>query len=152
MINQHRYRWCLGAMSHQAITWANVDPYLCHHIVLLGHIELKTPKQNMIILHGDIVLVIPLPWLHNEHDGVSNHQPHDCLLKCLFVRTSKKTSKLRVTGLCEGHSAVTSEVPAQKASNAANVFIQWCHHEVMYICQQDQKVHKNTQALLISNF
>ena len=21
-----------------------------------------------------------LPWRHNEHDGVSNHQPHDCLL------------------------------------------------------------------------
>ena len=39
-------------------------------------------------------------WRHNEHDGVSNHQPHDCLFKRLFRRISKKTSKLRVTGLC----------------------------------------------------
>ena len=32
--------------------------------------------------------------------GVSNHHPHDCLLNHLFRHRSKKTSKLRVTGLC----------------------------------------------------
>ena len=47
----------------------------------------------------------PLHWRHNEHDGVSNHQPHGCLLKRLFRRRSKKTSKLRVTGLCVGNSS-----------------------------------------------
>ena len=31
----------------------------------------------------------PLQWRHNERDGVSNHQPHDCLLKRLFKRRSK---------------------------------------------------------------
>ena len=36
--------------------------------------------------------------------GVSNHQPHGCLLNRLFRRRSKKTSKLRVTGLCVGNS------------------------------------------------
>ena len=41
-------------------------------------------------------------WRHNDHDGVSNHQPHDCLLNRLFRRRSKKTSKLRVTSLCAG--------------------------------------------------
>ena len=30
---------------------------------------------------------------------------------------SKKTSKLRVTGLCEGNSPVTGDFPAQKARN-----------------------------------
>ena len=45
-----------------------------------------------------------LPWRHNDHDGVSNHQPHGCLLNGLFGRRSKKTSKLRVTGLCAGNS------------------------------------------------
>ena len=44
----------------------------------------------------------PLQWCHNGHDRVSNHQPHDCLLNRLFRRRSKKTSKLRVTGLCVG--------------------------------------------------
>ena len=46
--------------------------------------------------------VISLPWRHNERDSVSNHQPHDCLFNCLFRRRSKKTSKLRVTGLMRG--------------------------------------------------
>ena len=45
-----------------------------------------------------------LLWRHNEHDSVSNHQPHDCLLNRLFRRRLKKTSKLRVTGLCVGNS------------------------------------------------
>ena len=47
---------------------------------------------------------LPLHWRHNDHDGVSNHQPHGCLLNRLFRRRSKKTSKLRVTGLCVGNS------------------------------------------------
>ena len=46
----------------------------------------------------------PLHWRHNDHDGVSNHQPNGCLLNRLFRRRSKKTSKLRVTGLCAGNS------------------------------------------------
>ena len=39
-----------------------------------------------------------LKWRHNGRDGVSNHQPHDCLLNRLFKCRSKKTSKLRITG------------------------------------------------------
>ena len=56
---------------------------------------------------------VTLQWRDNECDSVSNHQPHDCSLKCLFRRRSKKTSKLHVTGLCEGNSPVTGEFPAQ---------------------------------------
>ena len=47
---------------------------------------------------------ISLQWRQNDHDGVSNHQPHGCLLNRLFRRRSTKTSKLRVTGLCAGNS------------------------------------------------
>ena len=36
-----------------------------------------------------------LQWCHDGHDGISNHQPLDCLLNRLFRRRSKKTSKLR---------------------------------------------------------
>ena len=46
----------------------------------------------------------PLQWRHNDYCSVSNHQPHGCLLNRLFRRRSKKTSKLRVTGLCAGNS------------------------------------------------
>ena len=71
-----------------------------------------------------------LRWRHNDRDSVSNHQPHECLLNRLFRRRSKKTSKLRVTGLCPGNSPGTSEFPAQMASNAENVSIWWRHHDV----------------------
>ena len=69
-----------------------------------------------------------LRWRHNGHDNVSNHQPHHRLLNRLFRRRSKKTSKLRVTGLCVGNSPGTGEFPAQMASNAENVSIWWRHH------------------------
>ena len=62
------------------------------------------------------------------HDVLSNHQPRDFLLNRLFRRRSKKTPKLRVTGLCAGKSPGTGEFPAQMASNAENVSIWWRHH------------------------
>ena len=69
-----------------------------------------------------------LRWRHNDHAGVSNHQPPGCLLNRLFRRKSKKTSKLRVTGLCAGNSPGTGEFSAQMASYAENVSIWWRHH------------------------
>ena len=47
---------------------------------------------------------LSLLWRHNGHNSVSNHQPYDCLLRRLFRRRSKQTSKLHVTGLCAGNS------------------------------------------------
>ena len=70
-----------------------------------------------------------LQWRHSGRDSVSNHRPHDCLLNRWFRRRSKRTSKLRVTGLCAGNSPGTGEFPAQMASNAENVSIWWRHHE-----------------------
>ena len=69
-----------------------------------------------------------LKWRHNGRDGISNYQPHKCLLNCLYRHISKQTSKLRVTGLCALHSPVTGEFPAQMVSNAENVSIWWGHH------------------------
>ena len=42
---------------------------------------------------------------------------------------SKKTSKLRVTGLGAGNSPVEGEFPTPMASNAGNVFIWWRHQD-----------------------
>ena len=53
---------------------------------------------------GNGTLFHSLRWRHNDHDGVSKDQPHGCLLNRLFRGRSKKTSKLRVTGLCVGNS------------------------------------------------
>ena len=63
-----------------------------------------------------------LQWHHNECNGMSNHRHLNCLLNLLFNCKSRKSSKLHVTGLCEGNSLVTGVFPAQSASNAENVF------------------------------
>ena len=70
-----------------------------------------------------------LRWRHTGRVSVWNHQPHCCLLNRLSRRRWKKTSKLRVTGLCAGNSPGTGEFPAQMASNAENVSI-WLRHHV----------------------
>ena len=49
--------------------------------------------------HTNSYIFITSRWCHNGCDSVSIHQPHDCLLNRLFRRRSKKTSKLRATGL-----------------------------------------------------
>ena len=61
-----------------------------------------------------------LQWRHNEHDGVSHREPHECFVNRLFKRRSKKITFF-VTDFCGGNSSVT--FPAQRASNAENVSI-----------------------------
>ena len=59
-----------------------------------------------------------LQWGYIGRNGVLNHRRLDCLPDRLFRRRSKKTSKLRVTGLCDRNSSVTGEFPVQRVSNA----------------------------------
>ena len=88
------------------------------------------------MLHGGIE--ISLQGRHNGYDTVSNYKSHDCLVNRLFRRRSRKTSKLRFTGLCAGNSPLTGEFPAQMASNAEVVSIWWCH----------RVNHQNHQSIL----
>ena len=46
---------------------------------------------------------------------------------------AQKTSKFRVTGLCEGNTPVTGEFSTQSASNAEKVSIWWRHHELIQV-------------------
>ena len=100
-------------------------------------------------------LVITLRWRHNGPDSASNYQPHECLLSRLFRRRSKKTSKLRVTGLCAGNSPGTGELPAQMASNAENVFTWWRHHDAVEVRASPYRhiayCHANTVSYQWSN-
>ena len=99
--------------------------------------------QPFTIEYMDRLSNIALQWSHYERDGVWNHRRLDLLLYHLFRRRSKKTSKLRVTGLCEGNSPVTGELPAQRTSNAENVSIWWHHHDQYNGCQWlgDERMH-----------
>ena len=86
---------------------------------------------------SSLLEVIALHWRNNRRDGVSNHRHLDCLLNRLFRCKSKKTSKLRVTGLCEGNSPVSGEFPSQMfsnteniSSNTENISVWWRHHVI----------------------
>ena len=120
----------------------NAGNVVHHRSITPLHNFLKAPRRKIktalnkwyicYLVHH--TLLSTLRWRHNDHAGVSNHQPHGCLLNRLFRRKSKKTSKLRVTGLCAGNSPGTGEFPAQMASYAENVSIWWRHHANFYLC------------------
>ena len=72
---------------------------------------------------------------HSERDGVSNHRRLDCVLNRLFRRRSKKTSKLRVTGLGEGNPRVTGGFPhkwpvTRKICSSDDVIMEWAYKGV----------------------
>ena len=90
--------------------------------VPIGHTQLA------FVIYQSFMLYFSLQWRHHERDGVSNHRLLDRLLSCLLRRRSKKISKLRLTGICEGNPSVTGGFLSQRASNAKNVSIWWRHH------------------------
>ena len=74
----------LDHFEYQANWLWSMDEWLC-------------PK---VFCNGDVWILInanlgagfnhhSLRWRHNDHAGVSNHQPHGCLLNRLFRRRSK---------------------------------------------------------------
>ena len=68
--------------------------------------QVKSKKfYLMTSRHGSGFCIIDhsLQWRHNGNDGVANIQRLDYSPNRLFRRRSKKTSKLRVTGLCGIH-------------------------------------------------
>ena len=88
-----------------------------------------------------IMIITPLFHRCRRCLGISLDHHNDVIMRAMasqitrfiqpwFRRISKKTSKLHVTGLCEGNSPVTGEFPAQRASNAENVSIWWRHHVI----------------------
>ena len=86
--------------------------------------------SNAVMWRGIVGGVdLSLQWRHNGRDSVSNQQPHDCFLNRLF-RQIKKTSRLRVTGLCAGKSPEAGDFPAQMASITENVSIKRRHHDI----------------------
>ena len=66
-----------------------------------------------------------LQWRHNECDGVSNHQPLDCLLN-VCSGTYQRKHQSSVSRSQWGQSL------SQRASNAEIFFIWWRHYELAH--------------------
>ena len=86
----------------------------------------KAPQHKKVCCHGLVqVYISTLRWRHYGRDGVSNHQPHDCLLNRLFRRRSKKTSKLRVTGHLMTSSDIGRKLPCHESTSAWRGLLPW---------------------------
>ena len=64
-----------------------------------------------------------LQWRQNGHDGVSNHQPRDCLLTVNSSADQRKPQSSAPLAFVRG-------IPGDLANYAENVFIRWRHHEL----------------------
>ena len=114
---------------------------------------LKSPghEQRFYLLCGILIFQRPLSpnrWKITEHyNGVMMGTMASQITNLtivyfnrLFGCRSKKTSKLRVTGLCAGNSPGNCEFPEQMSSNAESVSIWWRHHEMQtHLCVSSNK-------------
>ena len=72
---------------------------------------------------------LTLQWRHTGPHGVSNHQPHHCLInRFIQAQIKENITALRHWPLWGEYSG---EFPAQMASNAENVSIWWRHHDLV---------------------
>ena len=122
---------CLKYIRHNALVRFLNSLIWVRHMAQLKFASVGSESESgseSVLVYSKGKHSTSLRWRHNRRDSVSNHEPYECLLNRLFRRRWKKTSKLRVTGLCVGNSPGTGEFPAQRASNAENVSIWWRHH------------------------
>ena len=126
------YRWRGTLITTESALWLPITWRLFGQSVPLLSLLLLLSK----IHYCDVIIKWnPLLWRCNECNGVSNHLRLHCLHNHLFRCRSKKISKLRVTGLCEGDPPMTGGFPSQRASYAENVSIWWRHHSHVFpIC------------------
>ena len=100
-------------------------------------------------------ITFPLRWRHNGCDCVSNRQPHNCWLNRLFRCRSKKTSKLRVTGLCAGNSPGPVNFPhkwpvTRKMYPFDDVIMYMLTYS--HVCLSLAKWYDTTEIMCVTNF
>ena len=143
-IFHHWFRWWLCA---DQATSHHLNQWMVSLLTLICIIRLQWVNWDLSSIQVKWMSIKSKtgPWFyftlqlhHNGRSGVSNDQPHDCLLNRLFRRRSKKTSNLCFTGLCEGDSPVTGEFPTLMASNAENISI-WLRHHHIRPCRRNSK-------------
>ena len=84
-------------------------------------------QQNRLYISRDILYIHGIT-VTPKRAGWHLKSPASRVFPQPFVQSQiKKTSKLRVTDLCEGNSPLTGEFPAQVASNVENLSIWWRH-------------------------
>ena len=106
------------------------NPFHTYFTIWNDTVDKSWKKYDLLIREWGLYGMEPLQRRHNECHGISKHRHLVCLFSRLFRRTSKKISKLRVTGICERNPPIAGGFPLQRASNVENVTIWRRHHEL----------------------
>ena len=99
------------------------------------NMQIETSMSYKLHVYPPLIALPPPPpppasqWRHNERDGVSNHQPRDCLLNHLFKAQIKENIK------APRHWPLCGEFTGDRASNVQNVSIWWRHHGCYQFCR-----------------
>ena len=143
-LSKHSWSWWFETLSRLFWRHRNDENIHTHSIRTHQH----SPSANSQI-HTVLYMIYELQdlWiLWCDHPGMYNYFSYysDVIMSAISSqitgvsivcsnvysgrRRSKKISKLRVTGLCEGNPSVTGRFPSQKASNTKNNSIWWRRH------------------------
>ena len=130
--------------SHQwACNAKSVSMWWRHHVIQTYQLQNSCIYMSKYLHECQLN---PGAWLLHYNDVImsalaSQITSLDNVYSTVYSRhRSKKTSKLRVTGLCAGNSPAIGEFPAQRTSNAKNVSIWWSHHGVRPRTQQGLQI------------
>ena len=128
----------------------NIFPWVCHASFVTPLVEhhncCSWIYQYRMVTTYHFMAWLLIGWQHtlqlrhNDHNGISNHQPYSCLLNRLFRHRLKKTAKLHVTGLC-GEFTSDRWISCTKAEN---VSIWWRRHGC-------QRISSHVRQFLFTN-
>ena len=104
-----------GRVCHKQVSRVGTGEYISQY--LWDVITCLCP-WCLLLAHNSSYARIYSMFCFSSHTTVTSHWNHQlyCLFNRLFRCTSNKTSKLRVTGLCEGNPQVTGWFPSQNGS------------------------------------
>ena len=103
--------------------WSNVFLALTHRYINTTRFPLVTDLNMFLVIKGHYSKWSTWPHDISQHFELGEGTHISQLFNQLLIQAQiKETSKLCVTGLCEGNSPVTGELPTQRVSNMENPF------------------------------
>ena len=132
-----KYEYILWLFINAIGEWHRTILMTCQHWFRkwLGAIRQQAIFLNQCGLRYKVPFGISGPWLHS--DVIMRwhlKSPASRLFTQPCVQVQIKTSKLHVTGHCEGNSPVTGGFPTQRASNVENISIWWHQNDSACVC------------------
>ena len=89
-------------------------------------------ERDICVKFNHLFFLQVCQWLDKyERHGVSDHRELDCLFSSSSRLTTKKISKVHVTGPLWGNPLVSNGFPAQMARRADSVSMSWRHHAII---------------------